>query len=139
MRRGDEEVLDVVVVLHVHPHHADAAAALLAVRGDRQALDVARARDRDDHVLLGDQVLELELLLGGDDLGAAVVVAAVGLLELEQLLPDQRVDLRLVGEQRAQLADALLEVGVLVLDLLAREAGEAARAAARGSPRPGSR
>ena len=77
VRRGDEQVLDVVLVLQVHPHHADAAAALLAVRGHRQALDVARPRDRDHHVLLGDQVLELELALGGDDLGAAVVVLAV--------------------------------------------------------------
>ena len=33
--RGDEEVLDVVVLLELHPHHADAAAALLAVRGHR--------------------------------------------------------------------------------------------------------
>ena len=75
MRRGDEQVLDVVLVLQVHAHDADAAAALLAVRGDRQALDVARARDRDHHVLFRDQVLELELVLGGDDLGAPVVVA----------------------------------------------------------------
>ena len=34
VRRGDEEVLDVVVLLQLHPHHADAAAPLLAVRGD---------------------------------------------------------------------------------------------------------
>ena len=33
VRRGDEEVLDVVVVLQVHAHDADAAAPLLAVRG----------------------------------------------------------------------------------------------------------
>ena len=32
VRRRDEEVLDVVLVLQVHAHHADAAAALLAVR-----------------------------------------------------------------------------------------------------------
>ena len=89
--------------------------------GDGQPLDVAGARDRDDHVLLGDQVLELELLLGGDDLGAAVVAAAVDLLDLEQLLADDAVDLRLVAEDVAQLGDPLLQVGVLVLDLLARE------------------
>ena len=35
VRRGDEQVLDVVVVLQLHPHHADAAAALLTVRGHR--------------------------------------------------------------------------------------------------------
>ena len=31
--RGDEQVLDVVLVLEIHPHHADPAAALLAVGG----------------------------------------------------------------------------------------------------------
>ena len=35
VRRGDEEVLDVVLVLHVHAHDADPAATLLAVRGHR--------------------------------------------------------------------------------------------------------
>ena len=35
VRRGDEQVLDVVLVLQVHAHHADAAAALLAVRRHR--------------------------------------------------------------------------------------------------------
>ena len=124
VRRGDEEVLDVVVVLEVHAHHADPAPALLAVGRDRQALDVARARDRDDHVLLGDQVLELELLLGGDDLGAAVVAARVDLLDLEQLLADQAVDPRLVREDRPQLRDPLLQIGVLVLDPLPLEPGE---------------
>ena len=122
VRRGDEEVLDVVVVLHVHPHHADAAAALLAVGRDRQPLDVAGARDRDHHVLLRDHVLELERVLAHHDLGATLVGAAVGLLDLEQLLADQRVDAGRVAEDRAQLGDALLQVGVLRLDLLAREA-----------------
>ena len=32
VRRGDEEMLDVVLVLQLHPHDADAAALLLAVR-----------------------------------------------------------------------------------------------------------
>ena len=84
-------------------------------------------RDRDHHVLLGDQVLELELLLGGDDLGAAVVALAVERADLRQLLADHAVDPRLVAEQRAQLADALLEILELQLDLLAgetRQAGE---------------
>ena len=75
--RRDDEVLDVVLVLQLHAHDADAAAPLLAVGRHRQALDVARARDRDDHVLLGDQVLELEIALGGDDLRAPVVAFGV--------------------------------------------------------------
>ena len=140
VRRGDEEVLDVVLVLEVHAHDADAAAPLLAIRGHRQALDVAGARDRDHHVLLRDQVLELELVLGGDDLGAAVVVAAVDLLDLEQLLLDQRRRSRAGSPRIARSSrDPLLQVGVLVLDLLAREPGEAREAAGRGSPAPGSR
>ena len=59
------------------------------------------------------------------DLGAAVVVAAVDLLDLEQLLADERVDARRVAEDRAQLGDALAQILVLRLDLLAREPGEA--------------
>ncbi len=75
VRRGHEQVLDVVLVLQVHPHHADATPPLLAVRRDRETLDVAGAGDRDHHVLLGDQVLELELALGGHDLGPAIVAS----------------------------------------------------------------
>jgi hypothetical protein len=33
VRGGDDQVLDVVVLLEVHAHHADPAAPLLAVRG----------------------------------------------------------------------------------------------------------
>ena len=117
-------MLDVVVLLQLHPHHADAAPALLAVGRDGQPLDVVRAGDRDHHVLFRDQVLELELALGGDDLGPPVVVPPVELLHLEQLLAHDGGDLRLVAQRLAQLADPLAEVGVLVLDLLARQAGQ---------------
>jgi hypothetical protein len=55
-------------------------------------------------------------------------VARVGLLQLEQLLFDQRVDLLLGAEQLAQLGDALLDVAVLVLDSLALERGQRAQA-----------
>ena len=101
MRRCDEQVLDVVLVLQLHAHHADAAAPLLAIGGDREPLDVAGARDRDHHVLFRDQVLELELVLGGDDLGAAVVVPAVPLLDLEQLFADRPRRPAWVAEDRA--------------------------------------
>jgi hypothetical protein len=127
VRRGDEEVLDVVLVLQVHPHHADPPTALLTVGRDGQPLDVARLRDRDHHVFLGDHVLELELLLGRDDLGAPVVVAGVDRAELQQLFLDQRVDLLLGAEQVAQLRDALLDVLELVLDSLALERGQRAQ------------
>ena len=71
-------MLDVVVVLHVHPGDADAAAALLAVGRERQRLDVARVGDRDHHLLVGDQVLDVDLALGVRDLGAALVAVGLG-------------------------------------------------------------
>ena len=51
-------------------------------------------------------------------------VVAVALGDLEQLLLDQAVDLVLVAEQLAQLADALDEVGVLALDRVGLERGQ---------------
>ena len=82
VRAGDEEVLDLVFFLEVHAGHAHAAALLLAVGGDRQSLDVARLGDGDDHLLLGDEVFDVEVALVGHDLGAAVVV--VQALDLER-------------------------------------------------------
>ena len=63
-----------------------------------------------------------------DDLGPAVVVLAVDLLELEQLLADQRHHARLVAEDRAELGDPLAQVGVLCLDPLPLERGQRAQA-----------
>ena len=122
VRRADEEVLDVVLVLHVHAGDADAAALLLAVGGERQRLDVAGLRDRDDHLLVGDQVLDVHVVLGEGDLGAPLV--AVALLDLEQLLLDQAHHARLVAEDLAQLLDPLERVRVLLLDLVRLERGE---------------
>ncbi len=83
VRAGDEEVLDLVFFLEIHAGHADAAALLLAVGGDRDALHVAGLGDGDGHLLFGDEVFEVDLALVRHDLGAAVVV--VQALDLEQL------------------------------------------------------
>ena len=109
-------MLDVVVVLHVHPGDALAPAVLHPVGGQRQRLDVAGLRDRDDHLLVGDQVLDVHVVFGVGDLRAPVV--AVGLADLEQLLADEGHDARLVAEDLPQLADPLDEVGVVALDLV---------------------
>src|SRR5438309_1596211 len=77
VRRGDEQVLEPVVFLGMGGDDALAAAPLAAVRGHREPLDVARVGHGDDHVLFGDQVLDRELALVGDDLGAALVAEAV--------------------------------------------------------------
>ena len=122
VRAGDEEVLDLVLLLEVHAGDADAAPLLLAVGGHGQALHVAGLGDGDRHLLLGDEVLEVDLALVRHDLGAAVVV--VEALDLEQLVLDEGEDGVLVAEQRAQLLDARQQAGVLFLDLVALETGE---------------
>jgi len=53
--------------------HALAAAPLPPVGRDREPLDVAGVGHGDHHVLFGDQVLDREFALIGDDLGAPLV------------------------------------------------------------------
>ena len=102
-----------------------AAALLLTVGGDRQALDVARLRDRDDHVLLGDEVLDVEVLGRRRDVGAALVgelLAHLAHLVLDDLQHEVHVaeHLRVPGDLLAQLLE-------LVFDLVTLETGEAAQ------------
>ena len=59
--------------LRFAPDHALAAPALPAEGVDRLALHVAGAGDRDDHVLLGDEVLDVDLALVGLELRPARV------------------------------------------------------------------
>ena len=85
---GEEEVLDLVFVLHAHAGHAHAAALLLAVGGHRQTLDVAGLGDGDGHLLVGDEVFDVQVALGRHDLRAAIVV--VQPLDLQELRLDER-------------------------------------------------
>ena len=123
MGRGDEEVLDDVLLLGLHARHALAAAPLAPVRLDVRPLDVARARDRDDHLLVGEQVLDRELGRLGDDLGPARV--AVLLLDREQVLADDRHQLRVGREDALELLDEREGLLVLLDDLVALELSEA--------------
>ena len=122
MGGADEEVLDVVAVLHVTALDPAATALLGAVGGQRQRLDVAGVGDRDDHLLVGDQVLDVDLVLAGRDVGAALVGEALG--DLPELLLDQVQDGLLAAEQLAQLADPLGDVGVLGLDRVGLQRGQ---------------
>ena len=91
--RGDEEMLDEILVARLHADAALASAALLAVGGNRRALHVAAVADRDRHLLVGDQVFEMDF--GGfvfDD-GAAFV--AVELFDFFQLFDDHAAQLLL--------------------------------------------
>ncbi len=82
-----------------------AAAALRAVGGDGRALQVAGVRDGDRHLLVDDQVFELDF--GGliHDLGAALVAEL--LFDLFQFLDDHPAQLLLRSENGFVLGDAL--------------------------------
>src|SRR4051794_906541 len=123
MRAGDEEVLDDVLFLRLHADAAFAAAALRAIQRQRRALDVAAARHGDDHVLVGDHVLDGDVAGLRHDLGAAFV--AVRFLDLAQLGADDAEDERLGTEDFAKAADRRLHLFVLGHDLLALQTGEA--------------
>ena len=60
---GDEQLGQEIVVVGRHADPALAAAALLAIGRERRALDVAEPRHGDDHVLLLDQVLDVDLVV----------------------------------------------------------------------------
>ena len=78
MGRRDEEVLDDVVGAQLRALHTLAAAVLRAVVVTARALDVAVARDGDDHLLLGDEVFVGHVAVEAeDDVGAAVVAELV--------------------------------------------------------------
>ena len=60
VHRGQEDVVDLVLLLGRHPDHAAPAAVLGAVGLEREALDVVLGRDRDQHGPVLDQVLDVE-------------------------------------------------------------------------------
>ena len=119
---GDEQVLDDVLLLRLHPGHALAAPPLASVGLHVGALDVAGARDGDHHLLVGQQVLDGQLGGLGQDLRAPPV--AVLLLDGQQLVPDEPHQLGLGGQDALQLLDELQDLLVLLDDLLALEGGQ---------------
>ena len=99
-----------------------AAAALTAVRGHGEPLDVADMGHGDHHVLFGDQILDRELPLIGDDLGAALVAEAVR--QLRELLLEDLEAPRLGGEDLFAFLDELADFLQLLLELGDLEGGE---------------
>ena len=76
VRRRDEQVFDEILLLGGHPGNTTAASALPTVRADRKALDVARVGYGDHHILVSDQILDVELLRGVDDVRTTFIPIA---------------------------------------------------------------
>ena len=121
--RGDEEVLDHVVGAQLRALHALAATVLLAVVVAARPLDVAVAGDRDDHLLLGDEVFDRDVAVEAvEDLGAAVVAEAVN--DRGELVADDRALARGRRQDVVVVGDARFEFLRFVDDLLTLEGRE---------------
>src|SRR4026209_1617706 len=81
VRVRDEQVADRVLLDGPRADDALATARLASVGQERLTLDVAAARDRDDDVLVRDEVLIGELLVGAA-LDARQALSPVALLEV---------------------------------------------------------
>ena len=81
----------------------------------RLTLGISRVGQRDDAVVTLDQILVNDLVLGGANVGAALV--AVFLLDLKHFLFDDLANAAFVGQDGAQIGDQCLKTKQLVLDL----------------------
>ena len=108
------------------PHDALAAAVLRPVCVERDALAIAKVRERHGHVLFLNDVVEVDIVRGERDLRAA----RVGVLaaHLEDLLLDDAEQQPLVRKDRLIMGNGLHKLRVLIHDFVALEAREASKA-----------
>ncbi len=124
VRVGDEQVRHGILLDRARPDDALAAARLAPVGDEGLALDVAATRDGHHDVLVGDEVVVGELLVGAA-LDARATVLPVARVQLPELVADDLEDAPRVGQDVLELRDARDDRDVLVLDLLALERRQA--------------
>ena len=116
--RGDE-----ILLLDRRAGDPPAAAPLLAVRGERNALDITALAQCDDTRLIGNQVLDVDLTLHRHDVGAAHIAALAGEnvlgLEVGQIVFDQAIDFVGRRQQILEVRNTLAERFELGFDLFA--------------------
>ena len=93
-----------------------------AIGGHRDALDVAGVGDGHDHVLVGNQIFDVQVLLDMADLGAALVAELLG--DLAHLFLDDAQDLLLMRQQVLVVGDGAAQAVQLFLNLVALQAGQ---------------
>jgi len=128
VRRGDEEVLDDVVLLRLRAAQSAPAAPLAPVLLGGRPFDVPRVGDRDHHVLFGDQILNVEyaVVLVVRDLRSPRVPESIP--QRHQVVPDEPQHAGTALQDLLQLGDPGGHRRVLVIELLALQAGQALEA-----------
>ena len=110
MHRGHIDMLDEILVARRAALGADAAPVLGTVFGQRRTFDIAQVRNGDDHLVVGVEILRVELFGSVNDLRAPFV--AVFGLHLQQFVLN---DLHL----QFAAAQHIVEISDLRLQLVA--------------------
>ena len=111
-----KELFHIVRIYCLHALYAFSSSVLGFECILRHALDIAKLCHGDDHIFLWDQILHRDIKLIVADLRPSVISVLV-LDDKDFLLYDAQEDLS-VGQDRLQLADALHQLIVFVLQLL---------------------
>ena len=117
--RGGEHVDHRVLVAGGDALLAHAALTLRGVLARARALDVAVARQGEDALLLFDEVFDVDLVLDLLDLGLALIAILVA--NFNELVLQNALEHRLVGEKLDKVGDLLFQLVKLVLELFAVE------------------
>src|SRR5208282_6301054 len=125
VRRDALEMFDEVLFGGGRANLAAAAALLRAIKREWGALDVTAVRDGNEDILLHDQILDRELTLRFDDLGAARI--GEFFFYFVELAGDQLQQFLLVGENFLVARDESDRLFVLGFNFLALERGEPAQ------------
>ena len=123
---GDEEFLDEVVFVCGDGDFAFASTTLFLILFDRHPLDVATVGDGDDHWLVGDEILDVDVVVIIDDLGTALF-AKRG-FDFGELFADDLDDFRFALEDPFEVGDEFAQFGQFVLDLFDLQTRQAAQA-----------
>ncbi len=122
VHRSGIDVLDEVFVTGVGALCTDAAAVLCAELAELCALDISAVGDGDDHVVVGIEILGIEVAGGVVYVGAACVAILVAYLD--ELLFDYGATHVVVREYQFESGYLLLQLVILVFELVLLQTGE---------------
>ena len=115
-------MLNEVLIARSTTLHAYTTTVLDTILCKRCTLDVAHVRDGDNHIVVGIEILGVELLRRVNNLRAALI--AILCLDLHQLILDDLHQHIHACQYNQEVVDLTLQLSMLVLQLLALQACE---------------